>query len=173
MTDESTQTPTTETPSTPAIPYERFKEVNDAKRKLEELVAQYQREQAEINERKLAEQGKHEELIASLKPKAERAEALEASIKTLVADELSAIADEERRGSIADVLANIPEPDKQLLALRKLAQFVTPPNRPTPAPMDGGKGSRTPSTSAPTEEDRAWAARFNVNIDDYMKNKEQ
>ncbi len=174
MTDETTQAPTTE--PTQTIPYERFKEVNDkarqAAKELEQAkqrLAQYEAEQQALAERKALEQGEHEKVIASLKPKAERADQLEAAILSQLETRLSALP-EDKRATVLQIVDLVPTPEGKLAALENLSPFVTTSNRATPAPMNGGQGQK-PTGASPSQDDLYWARLTNVPIDEYMKHK--
>ena len=85
------------------VPYERFREVNERAKKAQALADELQKAEAEREEKRKIAAGEHEKVIGELKPKAERAEILEESLKSFLAAEMEAIP-EERRGLVPDSL---------------------------------------------------------------------
>jgi hypothetical protein len=100
MTEQTQQTAPvqTEQPTTPAeaqntesqgsIPYDRFKQVNDARKQAEDRLKQYEEAERKRAEDEALKRGEFEKVINDLKPQAERAAQLEEALKGYLEAEL-------------------------------------------------------------------------------------
>lgn len=95
-TNAGTSDGTQNTDTDARIPKSRFDEVNNAKKALEDKLKQYEAVDAQRLEAERLAKGEHEQIIADLKPKAERAAALEASLQTYLDAEIADIPDDKR-----------------------------------------------------------------------------
>lgn len=86
-----------------SVPYSRFQEVNEQAKQSAEKLAEFERKEKEREEQEALAKGEHEKLINDLKPQAERAKALEETIKTSVNALIEKIP-EERRSLIPEGL---------------------------------------------------------------------
>lgn len=73
------------------VPYDRFKEVNDAKKALQDKLDAIERQQQEAAQADALKKGEFEKVIADLEPKAKRAGELEATLKTYLDKEIEGI----------------------------------------------------------------------------------
>lgn len=156
-----------------AIPQSRFNEViaarnaeRAAREEAERQLAALQAEKEAAAQAALAEQGKFQELYEQTLPRAERADALEETLKTYLAAELETIPEHLQKlipsGDITTRLNWITQARSEGL--------FTPPTAPS---MDAGaRGDNTkPITAKATQEDVEWAARLGMSLEAYMRRK--
>ncbi len=147
------------------VPYSRFAEVNKAKNAAE---AELQKFRDAEEARKLKEQqeaGKFQDVINALKPKAERVDALEATLKGYLAAEIEEIPEDMRDLIPAgDVTAQ--------LAWIKQAKGRNFFKKPTAPPMDGGQqgdGGSGRATVKLTPEQKVAAVKAGMTEEQYIK----
>lgn len=90
-------TKNTDTGSGPApVPYDRFKSVNEQRAELEAKLKKYEEAEAKRKQEELEAQGKWQEIVNDLKPKAAQVDAYKATLEKYLAGELEAIPEEYR-----------------------------------------------------------------------------
>lgn len=171
-TSDGTQNTGDTTQHEDRIPYARFKEVNDAR-----LAAERERDQlkAADEQRKLAKQqedGQLQDVINTLKPKAERTEVLEQTLKEYLDAEIAEIPE-----SMRDL---VPEGDtaSQLKWIKsaKAKNFFKKPQAPD---LDGGKQGDTAAKAVKVSDTQkqmaALAAQhgFSVKAEDLAKRQQE
>lgn len=170
MADETTPTVpatpdgalNTDTNAGQSVPYDRFREVNEARKAAEVKLAELQAAQKKAEEEALKRRGEFETLYNDLKPKAERADVYESIIKGLLDDELKTIPESMRNLVIgADAAA-------QLAWIRqaKAAGLFTR----TPAPnLDAGvQGDSKPRPVQLTPEQQRVARSVGMTDEQYI-----
>lgn len=156
--------PTTENETTPTVspsagtqnteqtvPYSRFKEVNEAAKAAAERLAALEAAEKQRQEQEALARGEHQKVIDGLKPKAERADVLEAALKGYLDAELAELTDEQR--------GLVPDGDvtAQLAWLKKAkASGLFARTQPPPPPTDAG--NRGDSSNAIVADARSQAA---------------
>src|SRR5690349_4184552 len=73
------------------VPYDRFKEINDAKKRAEDQVAAYKAAEKAREDAEALAKGEYQKVIDGLKPKAERADVLESTLKGYLDAEIEKI----------------------------------------------------------------------------------
>ena len=151
------------------IPYARFKEVNDAKLAAEAKVKQFEDAAANAAREEALKKGEYDKVIDQLRPKAERVDALEATLKVYLDKEVAEIP-EDMRSLIpqGDVAAQL-----QWVVQAKSAGLF---GKPTPTPLDGGKrgagGGGSTTGGQPVKLDdmqREMAKIAGMSPEDYAK----
>lgn len=134
------------------IPKSRFDEVNNRAKAAERKLAQLEAAEAQRLEQEQLAKGEHQKVIDALKPKAERAEALEAALQTYYEAELAGVP-EDKRGLIpdGDVTTRL-----DWLKKAKTAGLFGLPKAPD---LDAGaQGDRTKTAPLSNEERQMMAA---------------
>jgi hypothetical protein len=149
------------------IPYDRFQQVVKARQAAETELATLRKAEADRLAKEAEARGEYTKVIEDLRPKAKRADELEGVISELLASQLAALTDDARE-TVAGVLIAIPTPEAKLMALQLLAPKLTVV-KPTPAPLDGGKGSgaKIGGLTAAQLQMAEWAG---VSPEEYAKN---
>lgn len=145
------------------IPYSRFKEVNAAKTAAEKELARLKDAEARRLEAEQLARGEHQKVIDDLKPKAERAAALEATLQTYYDAEIADIP-EDRRDLIpdGDVTAK--------LAWVKNAKAKGVFGTPRAPEMDAGvRGDKTAAPAKLTALQHEYARAAGMTDDEYSK----
>lgn len=135
-----------------AIPYERFKQVNDRAKELADRLDQIERERQQERENELKRQNKYEELYEETRGKLEVYEQMQ-----LETELYKSAFNETLQGRIAQ----IPEDKRSLIPegldpinlsqwLNKNWSLLAAPSKPQPAPMDGSAGAGGGSESSAT-----------------------
>lgn len=147
---------------TQSIPYDRFKQVNDAKKAAEDKLKQYEDAERKRAEEEALKRGDFENVINGLKPKAERADALEEALKGYLEAELTEVPANMRdllpTGDITAQLAWIKQAKSKGLFNRV----------PAPNTDAGATGDPKPQTKL-TDEQRTLARQFGMTDDEYAK----
>jgi hypothetical protein len=148
-----------------AIPYSRFQEVNNEKKKLADQLqklmdAESQRQQAEA-----LKAGDFQKVIDDLKPKAERVDALESTLKKYLEAELATVPDQFK--------GLVPGGDvtMQLEWIRQAKATGLFGRTPAPNTDAGAVGDPKPSTVKLSEMEQQMARRFGMTDEDYIKFK--
>lgn len=142
---------TGDTPDKPqTVPYERFAEVNSRMRESEAALNKLIEEKKKRDEADMLARGEHEKVIAELRPQAERATALEATLNEYLAAEMAVVPDNMKflfaDGDAAARLKKIRE--------AKAAGLIGKP----PAPnLDAGESGTQGSSVKPTVQQQAAA----------------
>jgi phage I-like protein len=148
-----------------AIPYSRFQEVNNEKKKLAEQLQKLLDAEKERTDAEAIKRGDFQTIIDTLKPKAERTDALEATLKIYLQSEIESLPQD-----ISDL---IPEGDVTTqLAWIKRAK-ANPRLYRTPAPNTdaGAVGDPKPPGVKLSDTERALAAQFGMTEEQYAKFK--
>lgn len=155
------------------IPYDRFSEVvqqrnaRDAKiGELESRLAEYEAAETERKRKKLEDEGRQNEIIAELEPKAKRVEELESALQRTLNTEIEQLP-ERWRNAVPKQLSAIDQLD--WIRDRKAEGLFDLPKAP---PMDAGVtgDSIEPAVKA-SAEDIEWARTLHMPIERYMANK--
>lgn len=139
------------------VPYDRFKEVNTKLKETNTELERYREDERKRKEKEAIDKGEHEKVINDLRPKAERAEALEKTINTVIESELAAIP-KERHSLVPDLPA-----EKKLAWIAANRAFLMgekkkDTNHPTnPADGSGGGGDNQTFTKAQIEDPKFYA----------------
>jgi hypothetical protein len=166
------------TPAPPAkegentVPYSRFKEVNDEKRKLEERIGQIEAEQKIEVEKRLTEQEKYKELadkrgeeLVKAQAEADKVAAYEKTLTEVLAAQVEALP-KDKRALVPEELST----QGKLNWLAKNAAILK-----APAPFDIGAGNRgggedhTPPVLTPEEHE--YAQKYGMTDEAYAKNR--
>lgn len=153
------------------IPKSRLDEVLESNRKLQERLEAAERERQEQLEAQLKEQGKWKEIaeqraqeMAQLKPKAEQADAIEATLKDVLAAQVAELP-ENLRGLVPDELTT----QQKLHWLSKNKPLLL---KPKPVDIGAGKqGGGMPDGGTLTAEELEAARQFGMTPDEYAKYK--
>ncbi len=105
--------------STKTVPYDRFQSQQTKLRDTETELEKYRTAEAKRTEDDALARGEHQKVIDDLRPKAERAVALEASLKAVVDAELKNIPDDKK-----SLVPDLP-PEKQLEWITANRKFLT------------------------------------------------
>lgn len=136
------------------VPYDRFSEVNEAKKRAEQELEKYRQAEQERKQKELEEQGKLAEVVNLLKPKADRADVLEATLKSYLDAEVASIPDDKR--------ALIPEGDitSQLnwIAQAKALGVFSPAVPKAPGLDAGAQGDKKPAPPTQAAQNAAQLA---------------
>lgn len=174
-TEEKTEEKVSPAPSAKTdehmIPISRLNEVLDANKKLQEQLATTEKERQEQLEAQLKEQGKWKEIaeqraneMAQLKPKADHADAIEATLKDVLTSQVAELP-ENMRGLIPDELTT----QQKLQWLSKNKSLLLKPAAPN---IGAGKqGGSAPEGEQLTAEEIEYAKSFGVKSEDYAKHK--
>lgn len=145
------------------VPYDRFKEVNDAKKAAEDrlqklLDAEKEREMSEAQKK-----GDYQKIIDELKPKAERTEAVENTLKKYLADEIETIP--------VHLRGLIPGGDvtMQLEWIKQAKGSGLFGSKPTPPPTDAGAMGDPKTTVKLSPDQQAYARKFGWTDEQYLK----
>jgi hypothetical protein len=154
------------------IPKSRFDEVNMARKKAEERLAQLEAEQKVEVEKRLTEQEKYKELadkrgeeLVKAQAEADKVAAYEKTLSEVLAAQVEALP-KDKRALVPEELST----QGKLNWLAKNAAILK-----APAPFDIGAGNRgggednTPPVLSPEEEQ--FAANFGMKKEDYAKNR--
>jgi len=166
-----------ESPAPPAsqsehmIPKSRLDEVLESNRKLQEKLATTEKERQDQLEAQLKEQGKWKEIaeqrakeMADLKPKAEQADAIEATLKDVLASQIAELP-ETMRGLVPDELST----QQKLQWLSKNKPLLV---KQKPVDIGAGKqGGGQPAGVELTAEEQEFARNFGVKPEEYAKFK--
>lgn len=147
-----------------AIPYDRFKQVNDEKKKLADKVAAYEAAEEARKQKEAVDNGEFQKVIDALKPKAERTDALEATLKGYLEAEITTIPEQFRGlipgGDVTTQLAWIKQAKAQGLFNR------------TPAPnTDAGATGDPKPVIKLTELEQSYARMAGMTDEEYAKYK--
>lgn len=112
----------------------RFKQVIGEKNEAQQKLSEYEKAEAEAKEKAAIEAGEHQKIIDDLKPKAERADALEKVISDAVDEQLKQIPD-DKKALIPDNLA----PEAKFAYLAKNWKLLTGTERNIGHPAQPGK----------------------------------
>ncbi len=152
-------------PTEQHIPKARFDEVNSARRVAEKRLAELEAKEAERNEAESLAKGEYTKLIDDLKPKAELAKALEATVKEYFELELADVP-EDRRDLIPD--GDVATKLKWLKKAKLAGVFGTPKAPNLDAGVTGDKGK--PSLKL-TDEERQLAQMAGMTPEQYATYK--
>lgn len=147
------------------VPYERFREVNEAKKAAEERLQKLLDAEKERELEAAKKRGDFETIINDLKPKAERADNLEATLKKYLDGEISTVP-EQYRGLIpgGDVTM-------QLEWIRQAkAQGLF--GKPTPPPTDAGASGDPKPVIKLSDYEREMARIAGMTDEEYAKYKQ-
>lgn len=147
-----------------SIPYDRFKQVNDAKKLAEDKLKVYEQAERKRLENEALKRGEFETVINELKPKVERMTQLEEAVASIVEAELKDVP-----ASMRDL---VPQGDSimQLQWLRN-ARSKGLFNR-TPAPnTDAGVTGDNKQALKLSDQEQAMAKKLGLTSDQYAKNK--
>lgn len=149
---------------TQSIPYDRFKQVNDAKKVAEDKLKQYEDAERKRTEAEALKKGDFEKIISDLKPKAERATALEEALKGYLEAELNDVP-----ASMRDL---IPQGDVTTqIAWIKQAKAKGLFNR-IPAPnTDAGVTGDNKQALKLSDQEQMMAKKLGLTSEQYAKNK--
>ena len=135
----------------PRIPKSRFDEVNNARKQAEAELAKLKAAEEARLEKERLDKGQHEQVIAELKPKAERALQLEATLKEYLQGEIDAIP--------ADLRTLVPAGDvTQQLAWIKQAKAAGLFAKQTAPNTDAGARGDSKAATKVTPEHQSAAA---------------
>jgi len=159
------------TPDEKMIPKSRLDEVLESNRKLQEQLSRTEKERQEQLEAQLKEQGKWKEIaeqraneMAALKPKAEQLDAVEATLKDVLASQIAELP-ESMRGLVPDELTT----QQKLQWLSKNKALLV---KPKPVDIGAGKqGGGAPVGVELTQEEIQIAKSFGMSPEDYAKHK--
>lgn len=155
------------------VPYDRFKatrdELNDISAKYQaaqDALKKHEEAEAQRKQAELEQQGKWQEIVEDLKPKAARVDALEATLKTYLDSEMEAIPEEYRKlvpkGDVTDSLSWIADAKASGL-------FSRPP-----APnMDAGARGDARDTVELTPGELAMAQRMGIDPKKMIETKKR
>ena len=146
-----------------AIPYARFKEVNDRAKAAETELEKLRKDAATREEADRMAKGEHEKIIAELKPQAEAAKRLNQALEEIFKLELEGVPEDMR-----DL---IPQGDVSTrltwLKVAKTRGFFT---KPVPPVMDAGaSGGGTVAAVKLTDEQKQAAKRAGMTEEQYVK----
>lgn len=148
------------------VPYNRFKEVNDAKNAAEARLKQFEDEKAQRAQEEALKKGEFEKVIGDLKPKAERAAALEQALKGYLDAEIADIPEDMRTlVPTGDVIA-------QLGWVKQAKTAGLFANKLKAAPLDGGPqgdGGGGSTTVKLSPEQKAAAQRSGMTDEQFAK----
>jgi hypothetical protein len=159
--DQSAGTQNTGQPA--PIPYDRFKEVNDEKKRLETRLQEFERKDAERLEKERIQRGEHEQVIAELKTKAGIADQLEARLSASNQARIARIPDTHK--SLIPAGFNTAQLDEWLTTNETLLIA-----RAAPGTDAGVTGDKTPPALKLTTEQEAMARALNIPLDKYAAN---
>ncbi len=147
------------------VPYDRFKQVNDAKNAAEAELQNYRNAEAARKLKEQQEAGKFQEVIDTLRPKAERVDTLEKTLKGYLDAEVAEIPE--------DMRSLVPAGDvtTQLEWVKK-AKAAGVFKKPTASPLDGGRqgdGGGGQTAVKLTPEQKAAAARAGMTEEQFIK----
>jgi len=153
------------------IPKSRLDEVLESNRKLQEQLTRTEKERQEQLEAQLKEQGKWKEIaetraqeMAALKPKAEQADVIEATLKDVLTSQIAELP-EAMRGLVPDELNT----QQKLQWLSKNKALLV---KPKPVDIGAGRqGGGAPEGNDLSPEEIATAKAFGIKPEDYAKNK--
>lgn len=146
-----------------SIPYDRFKAVNDAKKLAEDKLAKLEAAEKKRQDDEALKAGDYQKLIDGLKPKADRAEQLENTLKGYLEAEIEKIPQNMRdlipAGDVTAQLAWIQQANAKRLFDR------------TPAPNTdaGATGDKKPANVKLTPEQEERRQQFGMTVEQYMK----
>lgn len=171
--DAPSQALNSETPN--AVPYTRFKEVNDKMRALEAQLAALQNEQQKQREKELAEQQRWQELAQTLQTKleevekqAQRAADLEASLRATVAARVERLPE-----SVRTLVPEYPDPRLTLEWLNRNEALLLKPSAPSvDAGVAGDAGAAKPTVKL-TELELLIARKAGMTPEQYARRKMQ
>lgn len=120
------------------IPYSRFQQVNEEKKALQDKVKAFEEAEAERQRLKAVEEGRFQDIIKDLEPKAKRVDELTQALRDALKEELEAIP--------SDMHDLIPEGDitTQLVWIKK-ARKAGVFNKPTPPVTNIGEPGDKPA----------------------------
>ena len=177
MTTEEVKVEEKVSPASPAspsehmIPKSRLDEVLESNRKLQEQLTRTEKERQDQLEAQLKEQGKWKEIaeqraneMAALKPKAEQVEAIEVTLKEVLATQIAELP-ENLRSLVPDDLTT----QQKLSWLSKNKALLL---KPKAVDIGAGKqGGSAPEGTTLSPEEMEFAKAFGVKPEDYAKRK--
>lgn len=145
-----------------AIPYERFKQINDERKALKDRLDALEAAENQRKEQERLAQGKHEEIINELKPKAALVDEYEALLRDMLEVELEEVPADKRKfvppGDVRTQLAWLKDAKKGGLFAR------------TPAPnTDAGAVGDSRKNVKLTPEQQKYARAANMTDEEYAK----
>lgn len=149
------------------IPKSRFDEVNTELKSVRAALAKLQKADEERQEAEAIAKGDHEQLIAKLRPQADRAKALEATLTEYLTAELAGIPDE--------LQALVPNVDitEKLRWVKEARQRGLFANRPAPGTDAGARGDNAARPVQLTPLERQIAHAAGMSEAEYAKYKAQ
>ena len=149
------------------IPRARFDEVYEQLKELKKWREGQEKADAKRQEQERLQRGEHEEVIAELKPKAERAERLEGVLVSMLEVEIEQIPDKFK--------SLIPDGDVAAkldwIAKAKSAGVFTPA-KPTPPDINATEGS-TAQNAGYSEDVLNWANMLGISPEAYIKRQQE
>jgi hypothetical protein len=146
-----------------SIPYDRFQQVNEAKKAAEKRLAELEAAEKKRLDDELAANGEYQKLIDDLKPKATRADELEKTVKLLLDAEIE---------KIPTAMRDLIPPGTVDFQLAWIAQANTKGlfNR-TPAPQTdaGATGDKKPAGVKLTPAQQKYARSAGMSDEEYAK----
>lgn len=148
-----------------AIPYDRFKQVNDEKKELAKQLQKLLDAEKERTDAEAIKKGDFQAIIDSLKPKAERTDALEATLKSYLEHEIESLP--------KDISDLIPDGDvtTQLAWIKRAKANPRLYRNPAPNTDAGAAGDPKPPGVKLSDTERALAAQFGMTEEQYAKFK--
>ncbi len=147
------------------IPYDRFQEVNNAKKAAEDKLQKLLDAEKERLDAEAVKKGDYQAVIDSLKPKADRTDALEATLKSYLDAEIESIPEQYR-----DL---VPDGDvtAQLTWIKKAKAKGTFSRIPHPNSDAGASGDPKTTVIKLSDTERALARQVGMTDEQYYKAK--
>jgi len=172
-TQASAETQNTEQPER-MIPYDRFKQVIDQKNELQSQISELldwkkaqETKAQEVEEAERLRRGEHEQVIADLKPRAERAKQLESVLSSYLEVELESVPKQFRELiPDGDVTAKL-----QWIAKARQSGLFSAPKPPAPN-LNATEGAGSSGLSY-TNDDVEMARLLKLPVETYMKQKQE
>jgi hypothetical protein len=144
-------------PVQPTIPYDRFKQVNDERKALKDRLEALEQADADRKRKEQEEQGKFQQLYEESRTKAQRAEALEATLKSYLDVEIEAVP-AEMRGLITKV-GGIEQQLEFIAEAKRTGLFDKPKHPPTSAGTPGDPKPPSDRKLTPEQQELEAMAR--------------